>query len=635
MTAIAVEPRRLKVPQAGARAPWRPALAAAVLYLIAACLRYWPVPPWSSTEVLHSGNHDPAQMVWLLAWTPFAVGHGLNPLFSTFLDAPRGANLATSTSMPFLGLLGGPTTALFGPITTFNLLMRFSLAGSAFTMCLVLRRWVTRWPAAFVGGAIYGFSSYQLWASTLHLNLAFLVVPPLMLAALDELLVRQERASWATGLVLGVLVIIQWFVDIEILVDCVVLGALGALILGAMHRHVAWAHLRRALPGLVACASLSIVVLAYPAWYVVAGPQSLKGPVLPAWLVNGYRVDLLGPLLPGLKVTSVAPLAQRHLYYLSRLTFTHGEGYVGIPLALVTVFLAIRYRRAAVVRFATFMALLSFVLSLGSPLSVLGHSTSVPLPSALFAHLPLLDDVEPLRITGLTFLFLALIVGVALDRFFIDMAGRARRFASQGRHTSVTRGWATSSQLAVVGTTAIATACLVPLWLAAPPPVAGPVADARAAKVVARVTPPGGTVLFLPWMAIATDQPMVWQAESTMAYRMVGGYALVPATATSSSYFLYPRGPLAKLVETSELPAALGRERTGRAAILAACRATTAVVYRYQLSSIVLRGAPRSAAGRALTLALGPPQRFGHLLLWDRLYHRLSTRSSKPACRAP
>jgi len=56
-----------------------------------------------------------------------------------------------------LGLLFLPITKLFGPIVAWNLALRMALAASACSMCPVLRRWTTWWPAAFVGGLLHGF----------------------------------------------------------------------------------------------------------------------------------------------------------------------------------------------------------------------------------------------------------------------------------------------------------------------------------------------------------------------------------------------------------------------------------------------------------------------------------------------
>ena len=69
---------------------------------------------------------------------------------------------------------------------------------SALAMFALLRRWVRWAPAAFVGGLVYGFSPFLVTELALNqLNIAFLAIPPLVVMALDELLVRQRRSPYA------------------------------------------------------------------------------------------------------------------------------------------------------------------------------------------------------------------------------------------------------------------------------------------------------------------------------------------------------------------------------------------------------------------------------------------------------
>ena len=56
-------------------------------------------------------------------------------------------------------------------------------------MYALLRRWVRWAQATFVGGLVYGFSPFVVTELALNqLNIAFLVLPPLMVIALDGLL---------------------------------------------------------------------------------------------------------------------------------------------------------------------------------------------------------------------------------------------------------------------------------------------------------------------------------------------------------------------------------------------------------------------------------------------------------------
>ena len=206
-------------------------------YAVLAVLAYWPVMPFDASRLPHpagAGVGDPAQMSWFLAWTPFALGHGLNPFFTNYIDFPLGANLASNTSVPLLGLLAAPVTFALGPVASFNLLMRLALASSATSMFLVSRRWVSWWPAAFAAGLLYGFGSYMTFESSVHLDLAFMAIPPLLFWCFDELFVTRRRSAVKVGVLLGLLGAAQLLIDPEILAYCTVMAVIGLIFL-ALH----------------------------------------------------------------------------------------------------------------------------------------------------------------------------------------------------------------------------------------------------------------------------------------------------------------------------------------------------------------------------------------------------------------
>ena len=65
-----------------------------------------------------------------------------------------------------------PVTWLFGPVASLNVALTLGPALSALAMFVLLRRWVTWQPAAFVGGLLYGFSPFIL----VHLTDAHLML---------------------------------------------------------------------------------------------------------------------------------------------------------------------------------------------------------------------------------------------------------------------------------------------------------------------------------------------------------------------------------------------------------------------------------------------------------------------------
>ena len=160
--------------------------------------------------------------------------------------------------------------------------MTLAPAVSATAAFFAIRRYAAWQPAAFVGGLCYGFGPFV--ATDLrfgHLNLTFLAIPPLILLALDDLFVRRSRPAPAVGAVLGGLVVVQFFVSTELLAVSAIVAFVGLVVLAVSSPRRALPALRAAAPGLLVGFVIASAVLAYPAWFAVAGPRHITGPVFP------------------------------------------------------------------------------------------------------------------------------------------------------------------------------------------------------------------------------------------------------------------------------------------------------------------------------------------------------------------
>ncbi len=333
------------------------------LYCVLAIVIYLPVLPFDGRHLPGGGTGDPALEAWFLAWTPHALLAHLNPLFTNFIDYPSGVNLMTNTSAPALGLLAAPVTLLLGPVAALNLMLRLAFAASASSMFLVLRRWTTWWPAAFIGGLFYGFSPYMVsqGQEQAHLNLLVVALFPLMLACLDELFIGQRRDPRRLGVALGLLAAVQLLISAELLADSALLGAIGLLALAVTHRSEVGARVRWAMPGIGVAAAVFVVLAAYPTWFFVSGPQHISGPHQPLSVLQLFRTDLLSPILP----TIHQQIAPARLTRLADQFFAgnpaENGAYLGLPLILLVVIFTIVWRRDGVVRFASFMAIVALV----------------------------------------------------------------------------------------------------------------------------------------------------------------------------------------------------------------------------------------------------------------------------------
>ena len=565
-------------------------------YAVLALLAYWPVMPFDASKLPHpagAGVGDPAQMTWFLAWTPFALGHGLNPFFTNYIDFPQGANLASNTSVPLLGLLAAPVTFALGPVASFNLLMRLALASSATSMFLVSRRWVRWWPAAFAAGLLYGFGSYMTFESSVHLDLAFMAIPPLLFWCFDELFVTRRRSPVKVGVLLGLLGAAQLLIDPEVLADCSVMAVIGLIFLACTHRHLVVAVIRAALPGLLTAGASFAAIAGYPIGYFLSGPRHIAHEIQPAGVIAGFRVDLVTPFLR----LSPGP--------------SNPSGYLGVPLFIGLVVLAVWWRRLGIVRFAVACAGTAFLLSLGPRLTVDGHTLAVWLPEALFERVPVLVDLEPVRISGIEMLFLAVVLAVGLDRTRTWISEHARgsarlsgdRFAlGSGRAESMIRSDPRLHTLALLVLLVVA---FVPLLDQLPVVREQPVTAPQLTSSLARSVPSGDVVLVFPYPRAHNDEPMLWQAVDEMSFRIVGGYALVPGAAGRGDYYVAPGPELSKL---SSLFA--GRVSTSQAPSLELCRLLEVAAHHYAVEALVLRlgnGAVRVGVIGLLGSVLGPP----------------------------
>lgn len=570
-----------------------------VVYGLLALTAYLPVLPWQNSQVPWCACDDTAQSIWFLRWTPFAITHGHNPFISNWIDVSSGVNLVRNTSMPLLGTLMTPLTLTWGPVASFNFLLWLGIASSA-TACFLVLRSVVEWtPAAFLGGLMYAFTSYMAGQGLGHLNLVFVPIPPIMMYILFELLVLQRNSARRWGIGLGLLATAQFFISAEVLIDSVVIGIIGVLVLVAAHPAMVADRWRDALRGGIWAVVTSIPFVAYPLNVYFRGPQRFTGSV---WHGVTYPMDLLSSFVPTInqRLTTMgwASLGDR-----LQPNLTENGGYLGIPLVLLLIFFVVRYRQVVAMRFAAVMAAAAWLLSLGPRLLIDGHRTVMPLPFDLFAHLPILNSLLAGRFTLFIDLFAGFVVGIGIDRLHSDL-GRAKQQSSEIVNS------------AFVGLIMLVTLFpLLPRW-PYPHVTVNSTTPAFFQNSAVDTIPAGSAVLTYPYPVFPENQAMLWQAVSSMRFRILGGYALVPGADNLAS-----PGPAA--VDPAAVPNTLIADFNGRANLGPAATPTDvrALVARYGISSIVVgNGGVYPAAATALfTDTYGPPRAVGGVLLWSPL----------------
>ncbi len=545
------------------------------LYLTA---HLWVAP---GVRIETDNVQDQGFFEYVLAHAARVLVHPANPLFDRQINVPAGVNLMTNTSILGLAVPLAPVTLVAGPVVAYALLVTLGPALTAFTWYLVLSRHVTGSRlAAFVGGAFCGFAPGIVSQSNGHPNLAAQFLVPLILVQVVRLCTGARPVR--TGVVLGLLVVWQAFVNEEVLLFVALIGALLAL----GYATTRWADLRPVLPaalrGLGVAVAVAGVALAYPLWFQFSGPQHY-GSVPALWLTQhsdaASYVSYATRSLAGAPPEQLGILGHR----------AEENTYFGWPLLILAAMIAAWQWRRPLVRAATVVAVVFGLLSLGPTITVYGTNTPIPGPLRLLDHLPLLNAVVPGRFALMVIPALGVLLATGLDQL---MAGQV----------TARPVWVA----AFLG-------ALVPLLPTPLPAIDGPRIPAFVASGEWRhYVPAGRSAVVVPVPTFLHIDGMRWSATQGLDMAIPGGYFLGPGPGGRALYGAPPRPSATLLDEVA---------RTGTVpAVTDAERADMATDLRYWRAAVVLVGdVPHATQLRdTVTDLLGTgPERLDGAWIWD------------------
>jgi hypothetical protein len=450
---------------------------------------------WRHPNSVHVGGvGDADEYTWFISWVPYALGHGLNPLLSSYVNLAGpggGVNLMWNTSVLLPSLLVSPITVTAGSLVSYNLLITAAPALSTAAAYLAFRRWSSALPAV-VGALVFGFSPSVTSQSIGHLAQVMLMSAPLALILFDRLLVRQMSRPWREGLALGLVAWAQLLTGEEVLAMEAVAAAIAVVVLVVVNaRGPLRSHLSYAAKGL-GVAAVSFATLAAPFLAEqYAGPHRVQD-VHP---VNVYVSDLLNFVSPT-STTQLAPRAAQHLAAHFTGNASEDGAYIGIPLLLLIVIALVVARRRQVVWIGASVAVSMVLLSMGPTLHVDGDVTSFSLPDKYLQRLPFFHNLLPDRFTTMMFLGVGMLVALGLNEL------------AHGRSSLNVVGWG----LALLGLAAICPVVRYPAFPSPPLPAftTGWVCPAHATSMPAQA-------LVLP----AVDEMVLrWQAEADFCFTM-------------------------------------------------------------------------------------------------------------------
>jgi hypothetical protein len=452
-------------------------------------------------NILGAG-HDPHTAIWLLQWWPWAIAHGLNPLFTHLVWAPDGYNLTWTTSIPALALFGLPLTLLANAVVTFNVLTLLAPALAAWTAFLLAWRLTGHPVAAWTGGYLFGFSAYELAQLIAHLNLDMIFVIPLfVLFSLQRLAGEITRRRYMSLMVTAL--VVQFGISTEIFATACVFGAMAWVVflpfVPAEGRRPMWSLAIE----IIASATLTAAIVSPYLFFAFKGLSSLPAVINPP---DTFSVDPVNLVVP-----TVAVRLGRHVFSDIAAHFTGNLGeqgaYLGLPLVLVLVsYFASGLSRPST-RALLIILLLLILCSLGPGLWINGIQTHVPLPWKLVDQLPLLRSALPIRFA----MYVSLLAGVIAAMWLAEGGPplmRIVRFSLAG----------------------IALLFLLPnqdglyRWIWTPVPAQPFFQPDNVATVLA----PGRNVILLPFGARGPG--MFWQWQAGFRFSQAGGYfSFIPA----------------------------------------------------------------------------------------------------------
>jgi hypothetical protein len=359
---------------------------------------------------------------WALDWWPYALSHGVNPLFSAQIGAPHGYDLAWASTAPLVDVVMWPVTAAFGPLVSYNIVLLAVPPLSAWAMFAAARRLTGAFWPSLLAGAVYGFCPFELthnWQGQPNLTVTafFPLLVYLVVRWWEGSLGRYWFVAWMTlALAAQFYTFNEGFAELTMALG---IGLVAGLALAGRGRRAQVAR----LAGLTAVAYAGAIALAAP--YLAYSLRHFQGATLTRQ-EPAYSLPLIRLIVPtSEQMFGAGPLVG----YSDRIGRGGIEDYVGIPLLVLLLALAVVAWRSRLARLLVIGFVAAIALAVGPNLVVTSVRHTRRLPWAGVWDLPFARSAEPSRFIVFCVLVLALALALWLAR---PAAGRARLAARWG-----------------------------------------------------------------------------------------------------------------------------------------------------------------------------------------------------------
>ena len=364
-------------------------------------------------KTMFNPSGDPYYYLFFLKWWLWAIIHHKNPFVTNYLTYPRIYNTAWLTSIPVLSVLVSPLTYCFGVIFSWNILCLMAPVTAAFSAYLLFRYLKLSHFASFIGGYIFGFSTYEMAEIFGHVFLIYIFPIPLIILLL---LMRFDKKIGKALFFICVSILMALLLGISIEITTTFITFLGLSIIIFIIYNLRNENVLKRVYSLtkdIIFAGIIALLLSSPfVYYLIVGLKNIHGPInSPTY----YSADILNYIIPT-PITRFGKTIFSNIA--SHFTGNYSEegAYIGIGLFLITIFSMherLKKQEDWVKPLITITAMLA-IFSLGFYLHINGVITKLPLLWHLFDFKPL-NNALPVRFMMYVFLCVAFWTAVWLD----------------------------------------------------------------------------------------------------------------------------------------------------------------------------------------------------------------------------
>ncbi len=477
---------------------------------------------FTSSIVTQSG--DPGLLIWMIAWFPHAIEHGLNPFYSNYIYSSTGINLMDNISVFTLGALFSPITILFGPIVSYNLAVIMAPIASGLSMVFFLTKLSKNRLACFLGGLIFAYSPIATAELKFgHFQTAFSAFIPLISAQCYDIVITNSQKWIKNGLSLAALIALEFFISLEALSVFILLSIIFIA-----------PNLKRLLssPVIIKTFLLSLlvdtVILIYPSWFFFFGKSHFNGSI---W-------NHIGRLSATLKSLLVPHGQDNIINYIARANVE----YIGVVLITFIAIFSIKFFKHSTFRYITIFTITAILLTLGSHLTI--STFSIPFLYKLIGQIPGLQDIMPIRIATATYFGIGTFIALVVNKYYTAFLN-----AKNMRTSIYERRFKNYLLVSIFALISVLSVLIYNPW----PNQVSSISIPR--LLHEPYTPLNSTIVEYPPATGSNSKSMIYQSELGFKYRLFDGYGVISdvngkpteSPRDSSFYFLIIATSLGRL----------------------------------------------------------------------------------------